>query len=224
MADLVGVLLAAGAGTRLGMPGGLMRAADGTPWVVSTVAVLRAAGCGPIGVVVGAAAPDVVALLAGEDVTIVPSPDWSDGLSRSVRAGFAWAEQTVAAAAVFHMVDRPDVGPAVVRRVIAGAQHATPLGGNSGAAPWVAPQTRAGAQHAAPPAGNPASTGAGPGVTPVETTAVARAGYHGRPGYPVLIGRDHWAGAAAATTGDRSMGPYLKRVPCPLIACDDLLG
>jgi hypothetical protein len=40
----------------------------------------------------------------------------------------------------------------------------------------------------------------------------------------VLIGRDHWAGAAAAATGDRSMGPYLKRVPCPLISCDDLLG
>ncbi|WP_432942089.1 nucleotidyltransferase family protein [Kribbella sp. CA-253562] len=209
MGELVGVLLAAGAGTRLGMPGGLMRAADGTPWVISTVGVLRAAGCGPIGVVVGAAAPDVVALLAGEDVTIVPSPDWSDGLSRSVRAGFSWAEQTGAPAALFHMVDRPEVSPAVVRRVIAGAQHANPLGGN------------------------PATTGAGPEVSPDlattgvpqgPATAVARAGYNGRPGYPVLIGRDHWAGAAAAATGDRSMGPYLKRVPCPLIPCDDLLG
>jgi molybdenum cofactor cytidylyltransferase/nicotine blue oxidoreductase len=214
MADLVGVLLAAGAGTRLGMPGGLMRAADGTPWVVSSVGVLRAAGCGPIGVVVGAAAPDVVALLAGEEVTVVPSPDWSDGLSRSVRAGFGWAEQTDAAAAVFHLVDRPEVGPAVVRRVIAGAQHATPLGGNpanSGPTPWIAPDTGAGVRAHAP-------------VVSGASTVVARAGYYGRPGYPVLIGRDHWAGAAAAATGDRSMGPYLKRVPCPLISCDDLLG
>jgi CTP:molybdopterin cytidylyltransferase MocA len=119
MGELVGVLLAAGAGTRLGMPGGLMRAADGTPWVVTTVATLRAAGCGPIGVVVGAAAPDVVALLAGEDVTVVPSPDWSDGLSNSVKAAFAWAEQTKASTALFHMVDRPEVGPDVLRRVIA---------------------------------------------------------------------------------------------------------
>jgi molybdenum cofactor cytidylyltransferase/nicotine blue oxidoreductase len=196
MTDLVGVLLAAGAGTRLGMPGGLMHAADGTPWVVSTVAVLRAAGCGPIGVVVGAAAPDVVALLAGEDVTIVPSPDWSDGLSRSVRAGFGWAEQTDAAVALFHMVDRPEVGPAVLRRVIAAAQ----------------------------PAATPATTGSTPEAAPGAASVLARAGFHGRPGYPVLIGRDHWAGASAAATGDRSMGPYLKRVPCPLIPCDDLLG
>ncbi|GAA1551643.1 NTP transferase domain-containing protein [Kribbella lupini] len=176
----MGVLLAAGAGTRLGMPGGLMRAADGTPWVVTTVATLRAAGCGPIGVVVGAAAPDVVALLAGEDVTVVPSPDWSDGLSQSVKAGFAWAEQTDAATALFHMVDRPEVGPAVLKRVAAAAE---------------------------------------PGPA-----ALARAGFNGFAGYPVVIGRDHWSGAAAAATGDRSMGPYLKRVPCPLIACDDLLA
>ncbi|WP_344181103.1 nucleotidyltransferase family protein [Kribbella lupini] len=180
MGELVGVLLAAGAGTRLGMPGGLMRAADGTPWVVTTVATLRAAGCGPIGVVVGAAAPDVVALLAGEDVTVVPSPDWSDGLSQSVKAGFAWAEQTDAATALFHMVDRPEVGPAVLKRVAAAAE---------------------------------------PGPA-----ALARAGFNGFAGYPVVIGRDHWSGAAAAATGDRSMGPYLKRVPCPLIACDDLLA
>ncbi|MGC4941001.1 nucleotidyltransferase family protein [Kribbella sp. DT2] len=177
--SVLGVLLAAGAGTRLGMPGGLMRAADGTPWVVTTVATLRAAGCGPIGVVVGAAAPDVVALLAGEDVTVVPSPDWSDGLSYSVKAAFAWAEQTDASSALFHMVDRPEVGPAVLERVVA-------------------------------------ASAPGP-------AALARAGFSGFAGYPVFIGRDHWAGAAAAATGDRSMGPYLKRVPCPLIPCDDLL-
>lgn len=162
-----------------------MRAADGTPWVVSAVGVLRAAGCGPIGVVVGAAAPEVVALLADEDVTIVPSPSWSDGLSHSVRAAFAWAEETNAPAAVFHLVDHPEVGIAVLQRVIATAY-----------------------QNGFPD--DPASL-------------LARAGFDGRPGYPVLIGRRHWTPAAAATTGDRSMGPYLKRVPCPIIPCDDLL-
>ncbi|GAB3837177.1 nucleotidyltransferase family protein [Kribbella italica] len=187
MGDLAGVLLAAGAGTRLGMPGGLMRAADGTPWVVTTVATLRAAGCGPIGVVVGAAAPDVVALLSGEDVTLVPSPDWSDGLSHSVKAGFAWAEQTDSPTALFHMVDRPEVGPAVLRRVA----EAAATGADAAGAPGIA--------------------------------ALARAGFNGFAGYPVVIGRDHWTAAAAAATGDRSMGPYLKRVPCPLIPCDDLL-
>jgi molybdenum cofactor cytidylyltransferase/nicotine blue oxidoreductase len=151
---------------------------DGVPWVVSAVEVMRAAGCDPIGVVVGASADEVVALLAHSDVTIVPSPNWSDGLSASVRAGLAWAAESDAPAALFHMVNRPYVGASVVRRVM-------------GAAP---------------------------------DTLVARASYNGQPGYPVLIARAHWSAAATAATGDRSMGPYLKRVPCPLIPCDDLTG
>ncbi|TWD79292.1 molybdenum cofactor cytidylyltransferase/nicotine blue oxidoreductase [Kribbella amoyensis] len=186
--ELIGVLLAAGAGTRLGRPGGLMHAPDGTPWVVSSVRVLREAGCSRIGVVVGASAPDVVCLLTDEDVTIVPSPSWSDGLSASVRAGLGWAGETDAPVAVVHMVDRPRVGVAVVRRVVAAAAPA-PVEGNA----------------------------------PADHTRLARASYDGASGYPVVIGRAHWGAAGAAATGDRSMGPYLKRVPCPLIPCDDLL-
>ena len=90
----VGVLLAAGPGTRLGMPGALMVGTDGVPWVVSAVEVMRAAGCDPIGVVVGASADEAVALLADSDVTIIPNPDWAIGLSSSVRAGLTWAAES----------------------------------------------------------------------------------------------------------------------------------
>ncbi len=150
---------------------------DGVPWVVGAVEVMRAAGCDPIGVVVGASADEVVALLADSDVTIIPNPDWAIGLSSSVRAGLTWAAESDASAALVHMVNRPRVGASVVRRVIDAAQD----------------------------------------------TLLARASFNDHAGYPVLIGRTHWAPAAAAATGDRSMGPYLKRVPCPLIPCDDLL-
>jgi CTP:molybdopterin cytidylyltransferase MocA len=208
--DLIGVLLAAGAGTRPGVPGGLMRAPDGTPWVVSSVRVLRDAGCSRIGVVVGA--PDVVGLLSDEDVTIVPAPNWSDSMSISVRTGLAWATESTAPLAVFHRVDLPQVGTPVLRRVLAAAVEAPPYAANTAAA-------------ASPSAEEPRATDSAyaeaPG--PQRERLVARASYQGAAGYPVVIGRAHWPGAHAAATDGRLMGPYLKRVPCPLIPCDDLV-
>jgi nicotine blue oxidoreductase len=35
-------------------------------------------------------------------------------------------------------------------------------------------------------------------------------GYGDRRGHPVLLGRDHWAGVAAAATGDRGARDYLR--------------
>jgi nicotine blue oxidoreductase len=58
-----------------------------------------------------------------------------------------------------------------------------------------------------------------PGVTPAAVrriTAYAGAGalaigsYDGRRGHPVLLGRDHWAGVAAAASGDRGARDYLR--------------
>jgi CTP:molybdopterin cytidylyltransferase MocA len=40
--------------------------------------------------------------------------------------------------------------------------------------------------------------------------ALAVGGYGDRRGHPVLLGRDHWAGAAAAATGDRGARDYLR--------------
>ncbi|MFT4136829.1 nucleotidyltransferase family protein [Microbacterium sp.] len=40
--------------------------------------------------------------------------------------------------------------------------------------------------------------------------ALARAVYGGRPGHPVLIGRNHWAGVCAAAVGDRGAADYLR--------------
>jgi len=117
----VGVLLAAGPGTRIGQPKGLVVDPDGVPWVVRSVQVLRDGGCDPIGVVVGAAADEVTALLVDSDVTIVPALDWSAGMSASLRAGLSWAAEHESEAALVHLVGMPDVGADVVRRVVAAA-------------------------------------------------------------------------------------------------------
>jgi CTP:molybdopterin cytidylyltransferase MocA len=122
----VGVLLAAGAGTRMGRPKALVRDADGVPWVLRSVDVLRAGGCTGIAVVVGAAADQVVDLLAAADVAIVPSPSWQDGVSASLKSGLTWAAATDADAAVVHLVDLPDVGADVVRRIVTAGRSNDP--------------------------------------------------------------------------------------------------
>lgn len=49
-----------------------------------------------------------------------------------------------------------------------------------------------------------------------------RAGYRGRPGHPVVIGRDHWAGVQAAATGDAGARPYFREHPPRMVECGDL--
>jgi CTP:molybdopterin cytidylyltransferase MocA len=109
----VGVLLAAGAGTRFGIPKVL--AAEGE-WLRTAVRALAGGGCSEVLVVLGAAVVDVPA-----PARVVLASDWATGMSASVRAGLAAAEPGAAQYAVLHLVDTPDVGAEVVRRVLAAA-------------------------------------------------------------------------------------------------------
>jgi CTP:molybdopterin cytidylyltransferase MocA len=52
--------------------------------------------------------------------------------------------------------------------------------------------------------------------------ALARATYQGRPGHPVLIGREHWAGVMASAQGDRGARAYLDSHAVHDVPCDDL--
>jgi len=109
-----GVVLAAGAGTRFGMPKVL--AAQGE-WLTSAITALHHGGCADLVVVLGAAIVDVPA-----PARIVIATDWADGLSASLRAGLS---AVAADYAVLHTVDTPDVGAAVVSRVLAAARSST---------------------------------------------------------------------------------------------------
>ncbi|PRY69066.1 molybdenum cofactor cytidylyltransferase/nicotine blue oxidoreductase [Glaciihabitans tibetensis] len=123
---LTGIVLAAGAGTRMGTPKALLHTADGTPWLRRASQLLAAAGCDPVLVVLGARADDARELLptpAGV-VRAVVAADWSEGMSHSLRAGLAAAAAAAAAAAqtstaaLITLVDMPDLPLAVVRRVL----------------------------------------------------------------------------------------------------------
>ncbi|MBB3327505.1 CTP:molybdopterin cytidylyltransferase MocA [Friedmanniella antarctica] len=83
-------------------------------WVRRAADVLTDGGCDRVLVVVGAAGDEVAALL-DPGTTVVPCPDWADGMSASLRTGL---RATSADAVVVHLVDLPDVGAAVVRRLL----------------------------------------------------------------------------------------------------------
>ncbi len=60
------------------------------------------------------------------------------------------------------------------------------------------------------------------GAGPIETATLRRAVVAGRPTHPVLIGREHWAGALELAVGDRGAGPYLRRHDAELIDVGEL--
>ena len=119
MTDTIGLLLAAGAGRRMGTPKALIKGGDGIPWVVAAARTLVAGGCTETVVVIGAAADEVRPLLEAEPVTIVEADDWDEGMASSLRAGLGAITGRGADSALIHLVDLPDVGPEVVRRLAA---------------------------------------------------------------------------------------------------------
>lgn len=113
---LHGLVLAAGAGRRMGRPKALVRGADAVPWVERAVRVLRDGGCREVAVVLGAAAKEARALVP-DDTGVVVAHRWDEGMSASLRAGLQSLEDSTATAVLIHLVDLPDVGPDVVRRL-----------------------------------------------------------------------------------------------------------
>lgn len=196
--DVVGILLAAGAGRRMGGPkalvgplagdpalrtvGGPASTSRRTPSPLEQMASrLNDGGCDRVIAVIGAHAAKVRNAVTDRPwLSLVEAPDWVEGVGASLRAGLAAAAATDAVAALVMLVDLPDVGADVVRRLLA----------------------------AAPPA----------------TSALARASYGGVPGHPVLLGRDWWTPAQDVAVGDRGARDLFSREPHTLVECGDLAG
>jgi len=123
---VAGLLLAAGAGRRMGGPKALVEL-GGETLVRRALAVLSAGGCGPLTVVLGAEAERVAPLVA-DLARIVVAKDWAEGMGASLRAGLAAMEpaeatedraEDQAEAVVVHLVDLPGVTPEAVARLAA---------------------------------------------------------------------------------------------------------
>ncbi|MEV4332021.1 nucleotidyltransferase family protein [Streptomyces sp. NPDC049597] len=114
---VAGLLLAAGGGRRLGGRPKALLTHRGRPLVEHAVRVLREGGCGPVHVVLGAAAGAVreAADLAG--CTVTENPDWESGMGSSLRAGLASLPAEGVDAALVLLVDQPGIGARAVARV-----------------------------------------------------------------------------------------------------------
>lgn len=103
----------------MGRPKALV-ALGGRPLLVRALEALRAGGCDPLVVVLGASADEAAALVP-DGVQVVVAPDWAEGMGASLRAGLAALGP--ATAALVHLVDLPGVGaPAIARLVAAAAE------------------------------------------------------------------------------------------------------
>jgi len=124
--SVAGLLLAAGAGRRMGTPKALVRDQRGVPFVDRAIGRLLDGGCERVTVVLGAAADDVRALLdvAGwcddDAVDVVVADDWAEGMGASLRAGLRAldAAPREVTAVLVSLVDLPDVDEAVAARVL----------------------------------------------------------------------------------------------------------
>jgi len=119
---VAGLVLAAGAGRRMGGPKALLRLAPaGRTMVEEAIAALVEGGCEPVIAVVGAAAERVGALADASGAVVVVEPGWAEGMGASLRAGLAAADAVGCEALLVDLVDLPDVGRDVVRRLVSAA-------------------------------------------------------------------------------------------------------
>lgn len=117
-AAVAGLVLAGGSGRRLGTPKALLRRGD-TLLVEHALRTVRAAGCEPVVVVLGAAADQVQATADLAGAIVVVNKAWSTGMASSLRAGLHAVEDAGAGAAVLIPVDMPGITADAVRRVAA---------------------------------------------------------------------------------------------------------
>jgi len=116
VAGVAGLLLAAGAGRRFGSPKALATLPDGTGFLARSLEALRAGGCAPLVVVLGAGADR--AARGVHDTMVVVNDDWASGMGSSLRAGLA-ALPADADAALVLLVDTPGIGAAAIARLVA---------------------------------------------------------------------------------------------------------
>lgn len=121
---LPAVLLAAGAGVRLGGPKALLDV-RGRPAVAHLIDVLRLGGATPIHVVVGAAADAVTPVVEGAGAVAIRCPDWAAGRTASLQAGLR-ALPDSAPAALLALVDMPLIRTDTIAALVAAWHAASP--------------------------------------------------------------------------------------------------
>ena len=111
------VVLAAGAGTRLGMGPKALLPYRGRPLVESVAGALLDGGCREVVVVLGSGAPDVTAIAVLDRYTTVVNTDWQSGMGSSFLLGNAAADPQDHL--LVALVDQPGLTLRTVGRLLA---------------------------------------------------------------------------------------------------------
>jgi CTP:molybdopterin cytidylyltransferase MocA len=126
---VVGVVLAAGRGRRIGGPKALLRI-DGATFLERVAVRLRRPGVAEVLAVVAADAGDVLRAAAAAGLPVVANPAPDEGMLGSILLGLSAAEAQGATAVLIHPVDHPLVEPDTVDDVLealdGGARVAVP--------------------------------------------------------------------------------------------------
>ena len=120
---VAGLVLAAGAGRRYGMPKALVPY-DGS-LLVERACRLVASVCDPVFVVLGAAADEVMSRADLGRAAVLLNPDWDTGMGSSLRTGLAalgslpdeFRGPDAVDAVLVHLVDLPGMTATAIRRV-----------------------------------------------------------------------------------------------------------
>ena len=102
-----GIILAAGASTRMGYPKPLLLW-RGEPFIRHIVHTALSASLSPIVIVAGAHTSEIRAAVAHLPVTLIHNPDWEAGQSTSVRCGLQALPDAIGSA-IFLLADQPHI-------------------------------------------------------------------------------------------------------------------
>jgi CTP:molybdopterin cytidylyltransferase MocA len=118
LSRIAGMIIAAGGGRRIGGPEALLHQ-GAKPLVSRVLDTVRAAGCGPVVVVLGAAADQVRRSADLSAATVVVNRSWATGIGSSMRAGLDALADADIEAVVVVPVDMPGLTIKAIRRVAA---------------------------------------------------------------------------------------------------------
>lgn len=200
MTRTTAVLLAAGAGTRLGRGPKALLPFRGSTLVNHVATELLRGGCERVVVVIGAGAPEVQATSLPPGCTVVANLRWREGMGTSLSVGIAAAGT---AQVLIALVDQPGLDSRLVERLLASHKPGR----------ITAPGYRS--AHVAP--------GSGGCCVEHQEHDVPGAGALRR-GNPVLFAPEHAARVAASATGDVGARGYLASHPesVDIVDCSDL--
>lgn len=194
-ADTTAVLLAAGAGTRLGRGPKALLPFRGRTLVEVLADVLLEGGCRDVVVVLGAGAESVRKLPGLQRHTVVENPDWKTGMGSSFKLGLGTARPRDHV--LVALVDQPGITPETVGRLLTAHRPG---------------RVTAAAYRPHPDAAGRRSEGPG-SEGPVSEGPVSERPGELRRGHPLLLDATLRAEAAASATGDAGARLFLQLHP-----------